>query len=304
MDPKAILGRMLDHPLVAAVRAPLDVYGRAAGGLLAQGLAFSALFALMPALLLVLGLVGWVAGNDAARDRVSDTLIATFPPLTDLVRDSVRTLADGAAFTTILGVVGVVWTVSGFYGVLDTAMARVFSDEPERSALARTARGFMAVALMVGVIGGLVVTSSFVLALEATSATDTGPVGSIAALLDSPLVLVLLAGLVVLLVYRRVPPRPPSWRAATLPAIAVGAAIVILGRAFVFLVPRLVGVEALAGSLASAFATLAWLSLTFQALLLGAAWVRVRDESRGARSAASAALERPAAPTEPGIRGE
>ena len=44
------------------------------------------------------------------------------------------------------------------------------------------------------------------------------------------------------------------------------------------LVPRLVGVAALAGSLASAFIALAWLSFTFQALLYGAAWVRVRDE--------------------------
>ncbi len=74
MDPRAILARFLRLPQVAAVRAPLDVYGRAAGGLLARGLAFSALFALVPTLLLVLGLVGWVAGDAAARDRISATL--------------------------------------------------------------------------------------------------------------------------------------------------------------------------------------------------------------------------------------
>ena len=51
-----------------------------------------------------------------------------------------------------------------------------------------------------------------------------------------------------------------------------------LSQIFTFLVPRLVGVAALAGSLASAFIALAWLSFTFQALLYGAAWVRVRDE--------------------------
>ena len=55
--------------------------------------------------------------------------------------------------------------------------------------------------------------------------------------------------------------------------------MVILSQIFTFLVPRLVGVAALAGSLASAFIALAWLSFTFQALLYGAAWVRVRDES-------------------------
>ena len=45
--------------------------------------------------------------------------------------------------------------------------------------------------------------------------------------------------------------------------------IVVLSQVFVALVPRLVGVAALAGSLASAFIALAWLSFTFQALLYG-----------------------------------
>ena len=305
MDPRAILARILQLPQVAAVRAPLDVYGRAAGGLLARGLAFSALFALIPTLLLVLGLVGWVANDPAAGDRINATLITTFPPLAGLIGDSIQALTDRAALTSVFGAVGVIWTVSQFYGVLDVAMARIFADERERSTLVRTARGFVAVALMVGSVVGLVVLGTLVLALDATSATTGGPIELVVAFLDSPLVLVALAALVVLLVYRLVPPRAPSWGAAGIPAAAVGATIVILSRAFVFVVPRLVGVEALAGSLASAFATLAWLSLTFQTLLLGAAWVRVRNESSGrVPSIESAALERAAPPAEPGVGGE
>ena len=85
------------HPGAPAGRGragALDIYGRAAGGLLANGLAFSALFALIPTLLLVLGLVGWVAGDPAARDRISATLIAAFPaargPDSGLGRGAVR----------------------------------------------------------------------------------------------------------------------------------------------------------------------------------------------------------------------
>ena len=305
MDPRPILARILLVPQVAAVRAPLAVYGRAAGGLLARGLAFSALFALIPTILLILGLVGWIASDPATRDRISASLIATLPPLAGLIRDSIHALSDGAALTSLLGVVGVVWTVSQFYGALDVAMARIYSDEPERSTLLRTARGFVAVVLLGGSVVGLVVSGSLALALDATSATDAQPVAFLVAMLNSPVVLLVLAVLIVLLVYRLVPPRTPSWHAAGIPAAAVAAAIVVLTRAFVFLVPRLVGVEALAGSLASAFVTLAWLSLMFQALLLGAAWVRVRDEAAdGARVVGSAALERAAAPAEPGGGGE
>ena len=81
----------------------------------------------------------------------------------------------------------------------------------------------------------------------------------------------------VLVVYRALPPRAPRWRSAVPPAIVVGLALVVLSQIFTFLVPRLVGVAALAGSLASAFIALAWLSFGFQALLYGAAWVRVRE---------------------------
>lgn len=305
MDPRAILARILRLPQVAAVRAPLDVYGRAAGGLLARGLAFSALFALIPTLLLVLGLVGWVAGDAGARDRISATLVTTFPPLASLIGDSVQALSDGAALASLIGIAGVVWTASQFYGALDQAIARIYSDEPERSTLLRTARGFVAVVLLAGSVASLIVLGSLAVALDAVSATREAPVRALVALLNSPLVLVVLASLVVLLIYRLVPPQTPSWRATGIPAAAVGAIVVVLSQAFVFLVPRLVGAAALAGSLASAFVTLAWLSLSFQALLLGAAWVRVRDEGAGtAGLAGSAALQRAAPPAEPGGGGE
>ena len=66
----------------------------------------------------------------------------------------------------------------------------------------------------------------------------------------------------------------PIW----LPAVVAGVAIVALSQLFLFVAPRLIDAALLAGSLATAFIALAWLSFTFQVLLLGAAWVRVRDD--------------------------
>ena len=303
MDPRVLLARIVDQPLVMAVRAPFDVYGRAAGGLLARGLAFSALFALLPTLLLVLGLVGWVATDPASRDRINATLIAAAPPVAGLIRDSVAAVSDRAALASILGIVGMVWTVSQFYGALDQAIARIYADVPERSAILRTVRGLAMVALLAGSVVGLIVLGALTVALDALAVSNDPPVRVVAALLNSPLVLIVAFSLVVLLIYRTVPPRTPRWRAAVIPAVFVGAVLVVLGQAFVLLVPRLVGAQALAGSLASAFVTLAWLSLGFQALLLGVAWMRVRDESPGS-PAGSTALEGATAPAEPGVRGE
>ena len=109
---------------------------------------------------------------------------------------------------------------------------------------------------------------------------------------------------VVLVIYRIVPPRSPSLRSAVVPAIVAGLGIYLLSQVFLFVAPRIVGV---AGSLASAFVALAWLSFSFQILLVGAAWVRVRDDSETAAEGSAeeeSALPGPAAPAEPGIGGE
>jgi uncharacterized BrkB/YihY/UPF0761 family membrane protein len=191
----------------------------------------------------------------------------------------------------------VIWTVSQFYGALDVAFARIFAGAPERDVLRRTARGLLVVALIAGAVVVFIVLVSLATVLDAVSA-GIPMASAVAGAVGSVLFLSAVAIAAMLLIYRTLPPHAPSWHALVLPGVVVGFVIVILSQIFTILVPRLVGVAALAGSLASAFIALAWLSFTFQALLYGAAWVRVRDE--GVKAAGSAALERSAATTEPG----
>ena len=144
MDATAILARFLDEPRVARVRAVLDTYGHAAGGLLANGLAFSALFAAIPTMLLVLGLAGTIVNDPAIRTTVGDALIAAFPPLEDLIdararrdherrgrrldprRDRPRSGRSASSTARSM-----------------SRSRRIFSDTPERDIVRRTARGFL-----------------------------------------------------------------------------------------------------------------------------------------------------------------
>ena len=303
MDPAAILSRVLDQPTVAKVMRVLDIYGRAAGGLLANGLAFAALFAAIPTTLLVLGVGGWItSGNPEASARLANALIQAFPPLAELINGAVEAMSHGAALTSLIGVLGVIWTVSQLYGALDVAFARIFAETPERDMVKRTARGLFVVVLIGVAIVGFVVLVSLAGLIDAF-VPGQFPVASLfISVVRSVPFLAAIAAIVVLFIYHELPPTPPRWRSAILPAIVVGIVIVVLSQVFVALVPRLVGVAALAGSLASAFIALAWLSFTFQALLYGAAWVRFRDES--ADRAGSDGLGGPAAPAEPGGGGE
>ncbi len=143
-----------------------------------------------------------------------------------------------------------------------------------------------------------IVVGSLATLLDAFIPLDMPISTSVSRIATSPVALIAASVAVVMLLYRVLPPHAPSWWAIRPPAVVVGIALVVLAQVFLFVVPRLVGAAAFAGSLAAAFIALAWLSFSFQALLYGAAWVRVRDETR------SGVLGGPAASAEPGGRGE
>jgi YihY family inner membrane protein len=302
MDPGAILERVLDRPRVAELRAVLEVYGRAPGGLLASGLAFAALFAAFPIALVTLGVAGLLVDEPAVQAQLAQAISALVPPLHDLVDAALLALSDGAAITSVVGVLGLVWTVSQFYVTLDVAFARIFADRQERNVFRRAARGFVWVAGLVGAVAALIVGSSLAAAAEAFLPGSSSALTGLGRILSLPVVTAIGVA-VVAVVYRVVPPQAPVWRAIWLPALAAGLGIVALSQLFLFVAPRLIGAALLAGSLATAFIALAWLSFTFQALLLGAAWVRVRDD-RAVALAGSSALGGTAAPAESGGRRE
>ena len=291
VDVGAILDRFLERPRVAFVRDVLDTYGRAAGGLLANGLAFSALFAVVPTVLLMLGLAGWLVGDTATQQALVDALADVFPPLRELLEAILASITQAAALTSIIGFIGLIWTVSQFHGALDVAFARIFSDRPERDIVRRTARGFLWVALLLAGVVAAIILGGLATLLDAFIPESVPLTGRIAAVVTSPLALLAFSVGAVLFLYRTMPPVAPAWPAIRLPAVIVGIVIVVLAQVFTFLVPRLVGSVALAGSLAAAFVALAWLSFTFQALLYGAAWVRVRDVERSALGGAAPAAE-------------
>jgi membrane protein len=302
MDPTAILAGILDRPRVVTARQVFDIYGQAPGGLLANGLAFTALFAIVPIALVTLGVAGLLVDDPTVQGQLAAAIGTLFPPVRDLVDEALRAMSEGAGLTSVLGIVGLLWTVSQFYVTLDIAFARIFTGTPERDLVRRTARGFVWVMGLVGIVVALIIGGSLAVAAEALLPTTASTLTEFGKIVSSTPVVVLLGIVVVLATYRVVPPRAPSWRAASLPAVVAGTGIVVLSQLFLYLAPRIVGAAALAGSLATAFIALAWLSFTFQLLLLCAAWVRVRDGVVPPPS--GSALAGPAAPTEPGVGRE
>jgi membrane protein len=259
------------------VRFALEVlrdYGSAGGGLLAAGLAFYALFAIIPGILTLVALLGIVISDPVSREKVIEFLVDQIPPLQPVARTIITTLADGSRVGSILGIIGVIWGASGFYGALDGALSLILPGPGSRGVVEQRIRGIIGVLLIAGLGLGAVMISSveaIVVSLVDVPGLDLLRLFSIAITCG-------LAILVSEVVFVVVPRNAPSWRAAAAPAVLTGTGIGLLTSLFGVLTPFLIRGFAALGVIASVFAALIWLNLVFQILLYGAAWARIRRD--------------------------
>jgi uncharacterized BrkB/YihY/UPF0761 family membrane protein len=287
------------RPRVIAVMAVLRAYDHGGGGMTAAGLAYFALFTTVPALLLFVGVLGVVIENSDARAQLIEALVDQVDPIRDLSLTIIDGLAGTGRTGTIVGILGLLWGASGFYGALQGAMQRMFPGPRTRDFLRTRIRGIVAVVV---ILGGMiaVVIAVFVVPLVSawldarcrdlgrldvpllTQACDIDlvEVGGLLAIAAT----ILVATLVALLVYVAVPPDGPSLRQAALPAFIVGTTVGLFTALFGLIAPFLMQQWLALGIVGSVFIALVWFDLVFQALLYGAAFARLRRDRDRRRS--------------------
>jgi len=267
-------GMRADRTLIAT----LEVYDRAGGGLVANGLAYSALVALVPGALLVASVIGLLITDPVVQQRLVNAMATAVPPLADVVESALETVAQGAVPTTIVALVGLLWGSSRFYAALDYAFSKVFRAERRRNEIVRTLRGLLVTFLLVGLpIAALLVgwLASWLLDLAPDGSAVDGVLRTLLRLVTPVGSFVLFVG-VVSLVYRFVPVERVPWQVFGPPAVLVGVGLAAFAQLFTFIGPRLAGFAVLFGAFVAVFALLAWLAISFNMLLLGASWTRVR----------------------------
>lgn len=272
----AVVGRVTEARPVRAVLAPQRIFGDADGNLLAAGLAYGALFAVISGLLLLVSVLVVIGDTPAARDEAIDAIVAAVPPLESFAHAIVDGLADGARVGTLLGLAAFAWGASGFYLSLHAALDRVMPGDRRRSSIVARIHGLLAVSLVVGAILAAIVAGS-VLSFDRVF-TTLDALGLAA--LVGPIVGVGASTLVALLAFRFVPTDPPTVRESLPGAFAAGVGIGLLTALFGILAPYLVGELAGLGVIASVFVALIWFSWTFRILLYGASIAAARRALR------------------------
>jgi len=273
---EALVARVTRWGPVDLTRRVVTRFGDAGGGLLAGGLTYSALFALLPALLLMTVVLGFLVDDAERRQAIVQSIGESLPPLRGLLSASVEQLIEGAAGAGTLGLIGLAWGASRFYGSLDEAFGRIFTHGPKRSFLTQTLRGMLSIILLISVfLGALVLTGITSFLAEQTAGRLVGETRTFWAIVTPLMTLGLFVGAMAI-IYRVVPGRHVPWASLMLPSVLVGVGLTLLTQLFSYIAPRLIGSAAVYGTFVAVFAAMVWLSTGFQVMLLGAAWIRER----------------------------
>ena len=279
---------------VRTLMAVLEAYDGAGGGLMAGGLAYAALIALLPGLLLMLSIFGLLIGDQAAREQIVAVIANAVPPLEEIARTAFEQVSAGAVPTGVIAFVGLLWGASRFYAALDYAFARIFHGARRRNEIERTFRGVVVTGLIVALpLGALIAGSLASWVLELAPNLEIPVVVWALFQLATPAGSFLLFVTGTALVFRFVPGDRVPVRAWRLPAILVGIVLAAFTQVFTFIAPRLTHTAAIYGTFVTFFAILAWLSISFNVLLFGASWTRVREVAMARQGVPSTGAEGP-----------
>jgi membrane protein len=275
------------------VQDVMRAYDRGGGGMLAGALAYFAFFSLVPALLLFVSLLGIVIEDESLRQSLIDSLVNQIDPIRDVAIAVIDGLADSGRTGTVVGVLGLLWAGSGFYGALQGAMQRMFPGPGGRDFFRTRINGILTVALVLAVLViAVVVVFGLPLVTEwldrrcaELQALDVAVVDGFCSIdfvqLSGAVGVVGAMGVAfaaVLTIYLAIPTDGPTFREAFWPAVLVGLAVGGLTSLFGWIAPLLVRQWVTLGIVGNVFIALIWLNLVMQALVYGAAFARLRRD--------------------------
>ena len=272
---------------------------------LAAALTYYAVLALFPAAIAVISLVGVVGQGQKSVDKIIEILQPLVSQSTlDTVQPALETIAtsQGAGLALVIGVLGALWSASGYVGAFSRAMNRVYEIDEGRPFWK-----LRPVMLLVTLVAILLV--AVVLVMLIVSGPLASSIGSVIGLSSQTVtvwnivkwpVIVLFVVVVVAILYYATPNvKQPKFRWLSIGAVVAIVIWILASAAFAFYVATFGSYNKTYGSLAGAVVGLLWLWITNLALLFGAELDSELERGRQLQAgiAAEAELQLPARDT-------
>jgi membrane protein len=243
---------------------------------LAAGLTYYAVLSLFPAAIALISLLGVVGQGTTSVDNVIKVLAPLVSPSTlDTVRPALEHVAasQGAGIGLVIGILGALWSASGYVGAFGRAMNRVYEIDEGRPFWK-----LRPVVLLVTLVAILLV--AVVLVMLVVSGPLASSIGDVIGLGSQtvtvwniakwPVIAVLVMVIVAILYYATPNVRQPRFRWLSAGAVVAILIWILASVAFAFYVATFGSYDKTYGSLAGVIVGLLWLWLTNVALLFGA----------------------------------
>lgn len=257
------------------VRRAVRGFGQNACTDLAAGLTYFGVLALFPAMIALVSILGLLGQSTAGIDALFDMVNALAPGMLEVVRQPIEALAASPAsgWGLIIGVVGAVWSASGYVGGFGRALNRIYGVEEGRTAF--TLRPVELGVTLIAV--ALVAVLAVLLVVSGPIAQALGGVlglGDVALLLWNilrwPVVAIVLVLLVALLYSATPNVRQPRFRWLTAGSFTAIILLTAASGLFAIYVANFGSYDQTYGTLAGIIVFLLWIWIANVVLLLGA----------------------------------
>jgi membrane protein len=220
--------------------------------------------AMFPMILGALAIIGWVVSSPGIQSQAQTAILRALPGTSGIELNKVVTgdLHHYAGLLGIVGILGLLWGVTNFFGSLEFCLSRIF-EFPQRSFLRQRAMG--AVMMFVLVAGMLIAVAANTLMNLIPVMAGIGPAAGFVTM-----------GALTLTIYRLVPNRTFRIRQLWPGALLSGVLIELITLLFPLYAKLAHGFDTYGQSLALFFLLATWLAFLSQFILIGALWNRVR----------------------------
>ncbi|MFD0905749.1 YihY/virulence factor BrkB family protein [Actinomadura sediminis] len=260
----------------------------------AAALTYYAVLSIFPGLLVVVSLVG-LAGRSATDDLISEIGGTAPGPVQNLLISAIRQLqgGGGAGIVAVLGLVGAVWSASGYVGAFIRA-SNVVYDVPEGRPfwkLVPLRVGVTVLSLLVMAVSAVAVVVSGPLAREAGDMLGLGSAAVTAWQIAKWPVLLVVISLLFSLLYWAAPNVRRRFRWVTPGGVVAVLLWLAASGLFALYVAGFSNYNKTYGSLAGVIVFLVWLWISNLAILLGAELNAELERGRAVQAGASAGEE-------------
>jgi membrane protein len=243
---------------------------------LAAALTYYAVLAIFPALLAIVSLLGVVGQAESTAKTLLD-LVSQFgsPQVADLLRDPIMQLtgSPAAGVALIVGVLGALWSASGYVGAFGRAMNRVYGIDEGRPIwkLRPTMLGVTAFTVVLIVVAALILVISGPVAETVGDLVGLGSTAVVVWDIAKLPILAIIAVVIVAVLYYWAPNvKQPKFKWMSLGSLVALVIWLVASVGFAFYIANFSNYNKTYGSLGAVIVFLLWLWITNNALLFGA----------------------------------